>query len=160
MHSHFRVQPNYSVEVVLRCVVVGVVTTGGKNLLRSVSHFPSTCFNFIHELSLKKLTILLVILVMDVRKSSLLWGPLHLVPPPHHQAVHHLQGVVARALQHKPRSNSSGKISCQEHLHCEMKPLSKITSMYKLGQSQTPFSSAFWVQKDFDLFDLTNSNLT
>ena len=26
MHSHFRVQPNYSVEVVLYCVVVGVVT--------------------------------------------------------------------------------------------------------------------------------------
>ena len=27
LHSHFHVQPNYSVEVVLRCVVVGVVTT-------------------------------------------------------------------------------------------------------------------------------------
>ena len=27
LHSHFCVQPNYSVEVVLRCVVVGVVTT-------------------------------------------------------------------------------------------------------------------------------------
>ena len=26
MHSHFHVKPNYSVEVVLRCVVVGVVT--------------------------------------------------------------------------------------------------------------------------------------
>ena len=26
LHSHFHVQPNYSVEVVLRCVVVGVVT--------------------------------------------------------------------------------------------------------------------------------------
>ena len=26
VHSHFRVQPNYSVEVVLCCVVVGVVT--------------------------------------------------------------------------------------------------------------------------------------
>ena len=26
VQSHFRVQPNYSVEVVLRCVVVGVVT--------------------------------------------------------------------------------------------------------------------------------------
>ena len=25
-HSHFHVQPNYSVEAVLRCVVVGVVT--------------------------------------------------------------------------------------------------------------------------------------
>ena len=32
----------------------------------------------------------------------------------------------------------------------------------KLGQrqSQTPFSSAFRVQKDFDLSDLTNPNLT
>ena len=27
LHSHFRVQPNYSVEVVLCYVVVGVVTT-------------------------------------------------------------------------------------------------------------------------------------
>ena len=27
LHSHFHVQPNYSVEVVLHCVVVGVVTT-------------------------------------------------------------------------------------------------------------------------------------
>ena len=27
LHSHFCVQPNYSVEVVLCCVVVGVVTT-------------------------------------------------------------------------------------------------------------------------------------
>ena len=26
LHSHFCVQPNYSAEVVLRCVVVGVVT--------------------------------------------------------------------------------------------------------------------------------------
>ena len=26
LHSNFHVQPNYSVEVVLRCVVVGVVT--------------------------------------------------------------------------------------------------------------------------------------
>ena len=26
LHSHFHVQPNYSAEVVLRCVVVGVVT--------------------------------------------------------------------------------------------------------------------------------------
>ena len=26
LHSHFHVQPNYSVAVVLRCVVVGVVT--------------------------------------------------------------------------------------------------------------------------------------
>ena len=26
LHSHFHVQPNYSVEVALRCVVVGVVT--------------------------------------------------------------------------------------------------------------------------------------
>ena len=26
VHSHFHVQPNYSVEVVLFCVVVGVVT--------------------------------------------------------------------------------------------------------------------------------------
>ena len=26
LHSHFRVQPNNCVEVVLRCVVVGVVT--------------------------------------------------------------------------------------------------------------------------------------
>ena len=26
LHSHFRVQPNYSVNVVLCCVVVGVVT--------------------------------------------------------------------------------------------------------------------------------------
>ena len=26
LHSHFHVQPSYSVEVVLRCVVVGVVT--------------------------------------------------------------------------------------------------------------------------------------
>ena len=26
LHSHFHVQPNYSVEVVLCCVVVGVVT--------------------------------------------------------------------------------------------------------------------------------------
>ena len=26
LHSHFHVQPNYSVEIVLRCVVVGVVT--------------------------------------------------------------------------------------------------------------------------------------
>ena len=26
MHSHFRVQPNCSVEVVFRCIVVGVVT--------------------------------------------------------------------------------------------------------------------------------------
>ena len=27
LHSHFHVQPNYSIEVVLRCVVVGVMTT-------------------------------------------------------------------------------------------------------------------------------------
>ena len=27
LQSHFRVQPNHCVEVVLRCVVVGVVTT-------------------------------------------------------------------------------------------------------------------------------------
>ena len=27
LHSHIRAQPNYSVEVVLRCVVVGVVTS-------------------------------------------------------------------------------------------------------------------------------------
>ena len=27
LHSHFHLQPNYSVEVVLHCVVVGVVTT-------------------------------------------------------------------------------------------------------------------------------------
>ena len=27
LHSHFNVQPNYSFEVLLRCVVVGVVTT-------------------------------------------------------------------------------------------------------------------------------------
>ena len=26
LHSHFHVQPNYSVEVVLRCVLIGVVT--------------------------------------------------------------------------------------------------------------------------------------
>ena len=26
VHSHFRIQPNYSVEVVFCCVVVGVVT--------------------------------------------------------------------------------------------------------------------------------------
>ena len=26
LHSHFHVQPNYSVEVVLCCVVIGVVT--------------------------------------------------------------------------------------------------------------------------------------
>ena len=26
MHTHFRVQPNFSVEVMLRCVVIGVVT--------------------------------------------------------------------------------------------------------------------------------------
>ena len=26
LHSHFHVQPNYSVEVELRCVVVGIVT--------------------------------------------------------------------------------------------------------------------------------------
>ena len=32
----------------------------------------------------------------------------------------------------------------------------------KLGQrqSQTPFSSALWVQKDFDQCDLTHPNLT
>ena len=30
LHNHFHVQPNYSVEVVLRCVVVGVVTTSTK----------------------------------------------------------------------------------------------------------------------------------
>ena len=29
MHSHFHVQPNYIVEVVLHCVVVGVVTVYG-----------------------------------------------------------------------------------------------------------------------------------
>ena len=28
LHSHFHVQPNNCVEVVLRCVVVGVVTIG------------------------------------------------------------------------------------------------------------------------------------
>ena len=30
LHIHFRVQPNYSVEVVLHCIVVGVVPIGLK----------------------------------------------------------------------------------------------------------------------------------
>ena len=45
LHSHFFVQPNYSVEVVLRCVVVGVVTiiffifaSLKKKLLHVLSH--------------------------------------------------------------------------------------------------------------------------
>ena len=33
LQSHFHVQPNYSVEVVLCCVVVGVVTIGKRNSL-------------------------------------------------------------------------------------------------------------------------------
>ena len=32
LHSHFHVQPNYNVEVVLRCVVVGVVTIAKKSV--------------------------------------------------------------------------------------------------------------------------------
>ena len=38
LHSNFHVQPNYSVEVVLRCVVVGVVTTeNNQNIYNNIS---------------------------------------------------------------------------------------------------------------------------
>ena len=38
VHSHFHVQPNYSVEVVLHCVVVGVVTTkNNQNIYNNIS---------------------------------------------------------------------------------------------------------------------------
>ena len=58
----------------------------------------------------KHFDILLVILIMDVRQCPLLRRPLHLIAPPHHQAIHNIQRVVSSSFQHK--SENAKYINC------------------------------------------------
>ena len=60
--SHFRVQPNHCVKVVLRCVMVGVVTIKGSKDKRTVKN--TCCFLFI---------LIFLIFPVNIFTSSLLF---------------------------------------------------------------------------------------
>ena len=47
LHSHFHVQPNYSVEVVLHCVDVGVVTKNSPLLTRNGEEYDVSTYEII-----------------------------------------------------------------------------------------------------------------
>lgn len=62
---------------------------------------------------------LLVILVVNVRKTPLLGVALHLVPSSYHQTVHHIHGVVTYSFQHEPKQlHTSATLNTSEkHLY-------------------------------------------
>ena len=59
---------------------------------------------------------LLVILVVNVRQSSLLWQSLHFVSPSYHEAVHHVHRIVSRTFQHKPAEKEMKNLSTRGEL--------------------------------------------
>ena len=64
-------------------------------------YLPAKAFGVKHEV-----VYLLIILVMNIRQGPLLRIPLHLVSSSGHQAVHHIQRIVAHTLQDKPEDDN------------------------------------------------------
>ena len=82
--------------------------------------------------------VLLIILIMNVGQSPLLRIPLHCVSSSCHQAVHHIQRIVAHTFQNKSANNDGEEVTTGDehgtfhlnypagragHIHCTSAPV-------------------------------------